>query len=53
VAEREGFTFHYMDGELYWDESACYAFTMEEVERDLEEPTRSCTPCASIWSPRR
>jgi glutathionylspermidine synthase len=39
AAEREGFTFHYLDGEIYWDESACYAFTMEEIERELEEPT--------------
>ena len=39
VAEREGFTFHYMDGELYWDESACYAFTLKEIEEQLEEPT--------------
>jgi glutathionylspermidine synthase len=39
IAEREGFTFHYMDGELYWDESACYAFSLEEIERDLEAPT--------------
>lgn len=39
VAEREGFTFHYLDGEIYWDETACYAFTMDEVERQLEAPT--------------
>jgi len=39
IAEQEGFSFHYMDGELYWDESACYAFTLEEIERDLEGPT--------------
>ena len=39
IAEREGFTFHYLDGQLYWDESACYAFTLEQIERDLEAPT--------------
>src|SRR4028118_389423 len=39
IAEREGFTFHYMDGELYWAESACDAFTLEEVECGLEAPT--------------
>lgn len=39
IAEREGFTFHYLDGELYWDESACYAFSLDEIERDIEAPT--------------
>ena len=39
IAQREGFTFHYMDGELYWDESACYAFTLRQIEDDLETPT--------------
>ncbi|MDB5667730.1 MAG: hypothetical protein JWL74_680 [Alphaproteobacteria bacterium] len=39
IAQAEGFTFHYLDGEQYWDESACYAFTLEEIERDIEEPT--------------
>lgn len=39
IAEREGFTFHYLDGELYWDESVSYAFTLDQIERDMEEPT--------------
>jgi glutathionylspermidine synthase len=39
IAEREGFTFHYLDGELYWDESVAYAFTLDQIERDLEGPT--------------
>lgn len=39
IAQREGFTFHYLDGELYWDESAAYAFTMKEIEEQLEAPT--------------
>jgi len=39
IAEGEGFTFHYLDGEQYWDESAAYAFTMDEIEQGLEEPT--------------
>jgi glutathionylspermidine synthase len=39
IAEREGFTFHYLDGELYWDESVAYAFTLDQIERDLEAPT--------------
>jgi glutathionylspermidine synthase len=37
-AEEAGFTFHHMDGTLYWDESAAYAFTLEVIERDLEAP---------------
>jgi glutathionylspermidine synthase len=39
VAEREGFTFHNMDGQIYWDESACYAFTLKQIEEELEAPT--------------
>lgn len=39
TAAREGFTFHYLDGEIYWDETAAYVFTMDEIERDLEAPT--------------
>ena len=39
VAEREGFTFHYLDGEIYWDETAAYAFSLKEIEEDLEAPT--------------
>jgi len=37
-AEAAGFTFHHMDGTLYWDESAAYAFTLEEIERELGGP---------------
>lgn len=39
IAAREGFTFHYLDGEIYWDETAAYAFTLDEIERALEAPT--------------
>ncbi len=38
-AERLGFHFHTIDGAPYWDERAYYAFTLEQVERDLETPT--------------
>ena len=38
-AESLGFRFHTIDGEVYWDERAYYAFTLEEIERDLETPT--------------
>ena len=40
LAERLGFKFHTIDGERYWDERAYYAFTLEQVERDIEQPTR-------------
>ena len=39
TAKRYGFQFHTMDGRTYWDESAYYAFSLEEIERDLEAPT--------------
>jgi glutathionylspermidine synthase len=39
TAKQMGFEFHTLDGERYWDERAYYAFTLEEIERDLEAPT--------------
>ncbi|MDP9413350.1 MAG: glutathionylspermidine synthase family protein [Pseudomonadota bacterium] len=39
IAEAQGFTFHHEAGQRYWDERAAYAFTMEEIERELEAPT--------------
>ena len=37
--KQTGFAFHTIDGERYWDERAYYAFTLEEIERDIEAPT--------------
>lgn len=34
-----GFDFHSINGERYWDERSYYAFTLEEIERDIEAPT--------------
>jgi glutathionylspermidine synthase len=39
--ERLGFAFHTIDGQTYWDESAAFAFTLEEIERDIEAPTEA------------
>ncbi|HJU40172.1 MAG TPA: glutathionylspermidine synthase family protein [Tahibacter sp.] len=39
TAAELGFRFHTIDGEPYWDETAYYAFTLEEIENDLEDPT--------------
>ena len=39
TAEASGFDFHTIDGERYWDERACYAFTLEEIENQIETPT--------------
>ncbi len=39
TAESAGFYFHSIDGERYWDERAYYAFTLDEIERQIEEPT--------------
>lgn len=30
--------FHTMHGEPYWDETSAYAFSLEQIERDIEEP---------------
>ncbi|ODT89335.1 glutathionylspermidine synthase family protein [Phenylobacterium sp. SCN 70-31] len=37
-ADALGFTWRHLDGARYWDERAYYAFSLEEVERDLEAP---------------
>jgi glutathionylspermidine synthase len=39
VARKTGFEFHTLEGERYWDERAYYAFTLEQIERDIEAPT--------------
>lgn len=38
-AEAVGFTWHHDSGARYWDESAAYALTLEQVEAGLEAPT--------------
>ena len=37
-AEELGFTFADMGGEPYWDETSAYAFTLRQIEEDLEDP---------------
>jgi glutathionylspermidine synthase len=39
TAEQAGFEFHTINGERYWDERACYAFSLQEIERQIEAPT--------------
>uniref|UniRef100_UPI0025D9A1B8 glutathionylspermidine synthase family protein n=1 Tax=Mesorhizobium sp. TaxID=1871066 RepID=UPI0025D9A1B8 len=39
TAEAAGFDFHTLDGERYWDERAYYAFSLDEIERQIEAPT--------------
>src|SRR6266404_1156186 len=36
TAESAGFYFHSIDGERYWDERAYYAFTLDEIEREID-----------------
>lgn len=38
-AREMGFAHHTPDGEPYWDESACYGFTLPQIENDLEAAT--------------
>lgn len=38
-AQSVGFNFHTFDGEPYWDESAYYQFSLQQIEQDLEDPT--------------
>src|SRR6266700_6117738 len=39
TAEACGFDFHTIDDERYWDERAYYAFSLDEIEREIEGPT--------------
>jgi glutathionylspermidine synthase len=36
LAEQCGFSYHTLDGEPYWDETAYYAFSLKEIEDDIE-----------------
>jgi glutathionylspermidine synthase len=39
TAQATGFDFHSIDGERYWDERAYYAFSLDEIEQQIEAPT--------------
>lgn len=39
LARDNGFTFHHIDDELYWDESACWHFGLREIEERIEDPS--------------
>ncbi|WP_108790427.1 glutathionylspermidine synthase family protein, partial [Xanthomonas fragariae] len=39
-AESLGFHFHTIDGEPYWDERTYYAFSLRQIEDDIEAPTQ-------------
>ena len=38
-AENVGFNFHTIDNKPYWDETAYYEFSLQQIEKDLEAPT--------------
>jgi glutathionylspermidine synthase len=38
-AEAAGFSFHTIDGQPYWNESAYYAFSLAEIEQNIEDPS--------------
>ncbi|GJE56778.1 MULTISPECIES: glutathionylspermidine synthase family protein [Methylobacterium] len=39
TARKNGFVFHTLDDAPYWDESHAYAFTLREIEEDIEGPS--------------
>jgi glutathionylspermidine synthase len=39
TAEEQGFTFHSMHGEPYWDETSAYEFSLSQIENDIEDPS--------------
>ncbi len=40
IARDVDFGFHEMYGEPYWIDGAAYAFTLEQIERDIEDPSQ-------------
>ncbi len=40
-AEKMGFHFHTIDDAPYWDETACYRFSLEQIENDIEDPSEA------------
>ena len=38
-AEAYGFPFHTAGGEVYWDETVAWSFTLREIEEDIEAPS--------------
>ncbi|MHA6195152.1 glutathionylspermidine synthase family protein [Pseudomonas wadenswilerensis] len=40
IVESEGFDFHTIDGERYWDERGYYQFSERQISDDLEAPTQ-------------
>ncbi|MGY8935786.1 MAG: glutathionylspermidine synthase family protein [Alphaproteobacteria bacterium] len=38
-ADALGFNFHTFDGDPYWDETACYQFSLKQIEDDIEDPS--------------
>ena len=41
TVEAQGFAFHTIDGEPYWDERGYYLFTEQQVSQDIESPTQA------------
>ena len=39
LAAEYGFDFHSMHGQPYWDETAYYQLSLQQIEQDLEDPT--------------
>ena len=39
TAEAHGFRFHSPENDTYWDETACYQFSLKQIENDIEDPT--------------
>ena len=36
IAADNGFDFHIIDNEIYWDESRAYRFTLRQIEEQFE-----------------
>ena len=36
TAEAHGFRFHSPENDTYWDETACYQFSLKQIENDIQ-----------------
>lgn len=48
IAADNGFDFHIIDNEIYWDESRAYRFTLRQIEEQIENRLRNCIRCLEV-----
>lgn len=52
-AKEVGFDFHTINDAPYWDETAYYAFSLQQIEPTSKTPPPNLKACAASWCPAR